>query len=60
MQKKKEKVKKKESLSIRQKNTLKKHSKHHTKNHMDTMEASMKGGMNFTEAHEKAMKTVGV
>ena len=58
--KKKEKVKKKESLSIRQKNTLKKHSKHHTKNHMDTMEASMKGGMNFTEAHEKAMKTVGV
>ena len=60
MQKKKEKVKKKESLSIRQKNTLKKHSKHHTKNHMDTMEASMKGGMNFTEAHEKAMNTVGV
>ena len=58
--KKKETVKKKESLSIRQKNTLKKHSKHHTKNHMDTMKASMKGGMNFTEAHEKAMKTVGV
>ena len=60
MQKKKEKVKKKESLSIRQNNALKTHSKHHTKNHMDTMKASMKGGMNFTEAHEKAMKTVGV
>ena len=46
-------------LTKRQKNTLKKHSVHHTKNHMAEMRKLMRGGKTFTQAHKSAMKKVG-
>ena len=46
-------------LTQRQKDTMKRHSKHHTKKHMDTMSKLMKGGKTFGEAHKIAMKKVG-
>ena len=46
-------------LTQRQKDTLKRHSKHHTKKHMDTMKSLMKNGKTFGEAHKSAMKKVG-
>tara|TARA_R100000152_G_C6702705_1_gene131900 strand:- start:458 stop:631 length:174 start_codon:yes stop_codon:yes gene_type:complete len=48
-----------DGLTDRQKDTLKKHSKHHTKKHMDMMIRLMKEGKTFTEAHNIAMKKVG-
>ena len=56
---KKKKPTKKKDLTERQKNTLKKHSEHHTAKHMAMMRRLMKGGMSFTEAHKKAQKAVG-
>ncbi len=41
------------------KETLKAHSKHHTKKHMDEMKADMKKGFCFQQAHNRAMKKVG-
>ena len=38
---------------------LKEHSKHHSKKHMTMMKKDIKGGMNFTKAHNKAKKMVG-
>tara|TARA_B100001248_G_C27397116_1_gene466346 strand:+ start:2831 stop:2983 length:153 start_codon:yes stop_codon:yes gene_type:complete len=46
-------------LTKRQKETMKKHSKHHTKAHMDFMTKKMMGGATFTQAHKMAMKKVG-
>ena len=46
-------------LNRRQKETLKKHSKHHTKKHMDEMIKVMKKGTSFSAAHKKAIKKVG-
>ena len=46
-------------LTKRQQDTLKKHSVHHTKKHMQFMVNSMKRGTTFTKAHKKAMKKVG-
>jgi hypothetical protein len=46
-------------LNRRQKETLKKHSKHHTKKHMDMMKNKMKQGKSFTSAHNEAQKKVG-
>ncbi len=46
-------------LTKRQKDTMKKHSVHHTKKHMMFMSNKMKGGMSFTAAHKLAMKKVG-
>ena len=46
-------------LTEKQKNTMKKHSVHHTKKHMATMTKAMKKGKTFTQAHKKAMKKVG-
>ena len=46
-------------LTKRQKNTLKKHSVHHTKKHMAEMRKLMRGGKTFTQAHKSAMKKVG-
>ena len=46
-------------LTDRQKATLKKHSSHHTKKHMDMMKRLMRNGVSFTEAHKKAQKAVG-
>jgi hypothetical protein len=47
------------SLNKRQQDTMKKHSQHHTKKHMQYMVNSMKRGATFTQAHERAMKKVG-
>jgi len=46
------------SLNKRQQDTMKKHSQHHTKKHMQYMVNSMKRGATFTQAH-RAMKKVG-
>tara|TARA_R100001443_G_scaffold56465_6_gene67429 strand:- start:1973 stop:2512 length:540 start_codon:yes stop_codon:yes gene_type:complete len=48
-----------DGLTDRQKDTLKRHSKHHTKKHMDTMIKLMREGKTFTQAHNVAMKKVG-
>tara|TARA_R100000781_G_scaffold48042_1_gene32146 strand:- start:1238 stop:1399 length:162 start_codon:yes stop_codon:yes gene_type:complete len=50
---------KEKKLTERQKNTLKKHSVHHTAKHMTMMRKLMKGGSTFTAAHKEAMKKVG-
>ena len=46
-------------ITPRQKSTLKKHSKHHTKKHMSSMKTAMKKGKTFSASHKKAMKKVG-
>ena len=47
------------ALTKRQQTTMKKHSKHQTKKHMDSMTKAMKKGKTFTKAHKVAMKKVG-
>ena len=42
------KTTKKKTLTQRQKDTLKKHSKHHTAKHMVSMKKDMMAGMSFT------------
>ena len=42
-----------------QKNTLKKHSKHHSSKHMNEMKKDMIKGDSFTKSHKKALKKVG-
>ena len=39
--------------------TLNKHSKHHTKKHMDLMKKLMREGSSFKAAHTAAQKQVG-
>jgi len=51
--------KKKKVLTDRQKETLKRHSEHHTSKHMAMMRRLMREGMTFTAAHKKAQKEVG-
>ena len=46
-------------LTKKQKETLKAHSVHHTKRHMEYMRNSMKRGATFTQAHKRAQKAVG-
>tara|TARA_B100000925_G_C21878575_1_gene417414 strand:+ start:247 stop:417 length:171 start_codon:yes stop_codon:yes gene_type:complete len=46
-------------LTQRQKDTLKRHSKHHTSKHMTLMRSLMRKGHTFTKAHKEAMKKVG-
>ena len=46
-------------LTGRQKKTMKKHSKHHTKKHMTFMRSEMRKGKSFTAAHRASMKKVG-
>ena len=36
-----------------------KHSKHHTKQHIEEMVSLIKNGATFTEAHKQAMQKVG-
>ena len=52
-------MKKKKELTQRQKDTLKKHSVHHSKKHMAMMRKDMKAGKSFGASHKKAMKKVG-
>ena len=47
------------ALTPRQKETLKRHAKHHTAKHMASMRKDMMAGMSFTASHKKAMKKVG-
>ncbi len=49
----------KKALTTRQKDALKKHSKHHSKKHMASMRKDMMAGMSFTASHKKAQKKVG-
>jgi hypothetical protein len=46
-------------LTKRQKDTLKKHSVHHSAKHMTMMRKLMRAGETFTAAHKKAQKKVG-
>tara|TARA_R100001443_G_scaffold24448_2_gene36844 strand:- start:10909 stop:11082 length:174 start_codon:yes stop_codon:yes gene_type:complete len=46
-------------LTKRQMQAMKRHSKHHTRNHIDTMVKAMKKGKTFGESHNIAMKKVG-
>tara|TARA_R100001086_G_scaffold60994_2_gene28213 strand:+ start:580 stop:753 length:174 start_codon:yes stop_codon:yes gene_type:complete len=46
-------------LTKRQQETMKKHSKHHSKKHIQYMYNSMRRGSTFTAAHKKAQKAVG-
>tara|TARA_Y100001951_G_scaffold103576_1_gene112757 strand:- start:1617 stop:1772 length:156 start_codon:yes stop_codon:yes gene_type:complete len=46
-------------LTKRQETTLKKHSVHHTKKHMDFMKKEMRKGKTFTIAHRMALKKIG-
>jgi hypothetical protein len=46
-------------LTLSQMRTLKKHSEHHSKKHMDMMKKLMREGSSFKAAHNKAQKDVG-
>jgi len=46
-------------LTKRQQDAMKKHSKHHTKKHMQYMYNSMIRGNSFSKAHVNAQKKVG-
>ena len=47
------------AISSKQKETLKKHSVHHSKNHMKEMKTAMNKGTSFKKSHKAAMKKVG-
>ena len=47
------------TLTPAQKDTLRKHSEHHTPRHIALMNNLMKTGDSFEKAHKKATKTVG-
>ena len=46
-------------LTKRQQDAMKKHSKHHTKKHLQYMYNSMIRGNSFSKAHVNAQKNVG-
>ena len=46
-------------LTDRQNQTLQRHSKHHTSQHMKLMKKLMRQGKTFSESHRIAMKEVG-
>ncbi len=46
-------------LTKRQQETMKKHSKHHSKKHIQYMKNSMVRGATFSQAHKRAQKAVG-
>tara|TARA_R100001594_G_scaffold150390_2_gene211380 strand:+ start:3169 stop:3348 length:180 start_codon:yes stop_codon:yes gene_type:complete len=50
---------KERKLTQRQKDTMKRHSKHHTKKHMSMMTKLMKEGKTFGEAHKITMNKIG-
>ena len=52
-------IKKTKPLTMRQKETLKKHSVHHTAKHIASMRKAMGSGKTFGAAHKEAMKKVG-
>jgi len=48
-----------EGLTSRQATTLKKHSVHHTRKHIQSMVNAMKKGASFSASHKMAQKKVG-
>jgi len=50
---------KNKTLSIRQRQALQRHAKHHTAKHMASMKKAMRSGKTFGAAHKEAMKKVG-
>jgi hypothetical protein len=46
-------------LTKKQKELLAKHSKHHTKKHIDSMKREMRKGKTFIQAHMIAIKNIG-
>lgn len=52
-------IKKSKGLTDRQKETMKKHSVHHSSKHMDLMKKLMLSGKTFGQAHTVAQKQVG-
>ncbi len=48
-----------DGLTTRQADTLKKHSVHHTSNHIRAMVKAMKKGSTFSQSHKMAQKSVG-
>ena len=46
-------------ITLRQKKTLDKHKKHHSRKHIKEMIANMVKGTTFKKAHNIAMKKVG-
>jgi len=52
-------MKPKKMLSKRQKDLMKTHSEHHSKEHLDLMKDLMKKGYCFEQAHEIAQKVEG-
>tara|TARA_R100001443_G_scaffold26525_1_gene39785 strand:- start:11323 stop:11475 length:153 start_codon:yes stop_codon:yes gene_type:complete len=46
-------------ITKQQMQRLKKHEKHHTKEHMNFMKSEMRKGVSFTAAHKKAMSKLG-
>ena len=46
-------------LNTRQKKTMRKHARHHSLRHMRQMASAMKKGATFSQAHTKAMRSVG-
>tara|TARA_R100001463_G_scaffold132945_1_gene193958 strand:- start:1584 stop:1769 length:186 start_codon:yes stop_codon:yes gene_type:complete len=55
----KKKEMKRPKLTLRQEKTMKKHSKHHSKNHLAFMKKLMLQGVSFGEAHKQAVKKIG-
>ena len=49
----------KKSLTKRQTDALRRHSKHHTAKHMAAMRKDMRAGKTFSAAHRAAMKKFG-
>lgn len=47
------------SLSVRQRDLMNTHKKHHTKKHLDYMKKKMLEGYCFEQAHELAKKNIG-
>jgi len=46
-------------LKPRQQKTMRSHARHHSLKHMRSMANSMKKGATFSQAHNRAMRSVG-
>ena len=46
-------------LTPRQQKTMRSHARHHTLKHMRSMANAMKKGATFSQAHNRAMRSVG-
>ena len=46
-------------LNVKQRNAMKRHSVHHTGNHLKSMVNAIKKGATFSQSHKMAMKKVG-